>query len=452
MQEKTKNNKFVQKKIKKEKNNKNNKGITLIALVITIIVLIILAGISINLVLGKNGIFNKAKQAAEEYKQAAIDEQKMTNDLEEGIEKIANDNRPKTIQEAKEKNYGYFYEKTTLEDSDGNKVVVPIGFKIAEDSGDNVTEGIVIEDKDITTDGNGKQRGNQYVWIPVSNIDGSDSNPIKKSDNTDVVVTLGRYEFADGTESYPDDEGNPMTIGQEILRQTAENYTDETEEILIGSSYKELATYREGKESLGTDGENRTAKELEKFIESVRQNGGYYIARYEASYGEDGKANSKISTSYSESSVPTQEGTLWNYITQIKAAEACEGMYTTVESDLINSYAWDTAVLYIQKFSGDTDYSMQDGKSISINNGLTNTGKNSNDEVCKIHDMASNCFEWTTENSTYTVSSSAEPCVNRGGYCTGSGDYASHRGDSSAPYSSRYCTFRPTLYISTPES
>lgn len=42
---------------------KNNNGITLIALVVTIIVLIILAGISINLVLGENGIITRAKEA-----------------------------------------------------------------------------------------------------------------------------------------------------------------------------------------------------------------------------------------------------------------------------------------------------------------------------------------------------------------------------------------------------
>ncbi len=442
----------MQEKTKKEKNNKNSKGITLIALVITIIVLIILAGISINLVLGENGLFNKAKQAAEEYKQAAIDEQKMTNDLEEGIDKIGNDNRPKTIEEAKEKNYGYFYEKTTLADSDGNKIVVPAGFKIADDSGNNVTEGIVIEDKDITTDGDGKQRGNQYVWIPVSNINGKGTNKIKKNNGAgateDIEITLGRYEFADGTESYPDDEGNPMTIGQEILRQTAENYTEETDEILIGSFHKELVTYREGKESEGTDGLNRTAKDLKGFIDSVEANGGYYIARYEASYGKDGKPNSKVSVNENNtSSAPTQEGYLWNNITQIKAAEACDNMYDTVSSDLINSYAWDTAVLYIQKFSGDTDYSRQDGK--SINNSITNTGKNSNDEVCKIHDMAFNCFEWTTENSTYTYSSSAYPCVNRGGCYYSSDYYTSYRSKSNATGSYKSVAFRPTLYISS---
>ena len=45
-----------------------NKGITLIALVITIIILIILAGVTLNLALGENGLFNKAKVVVEDYK------------------------------------------------------------------------------------------------------------------------------------------------------------------------------------------------------------------------------------------------------------------------------------------------------------------------------------------------------------------------------------------------
>ena len=44
---------------------KNNKGITLIALVITIIVLLILAGVSIAMLTGENGILNQASKAAE---------------------------------------------------------------------------------------------------------------------------------------------------------------------------------------------------------------------------------------------------------------------------------------------------------------------------------------------------------------------------------------------------
>ena len=54
---------------------KNNKGITLIALVITIIVLIILAGISINLLMGDNGIITKAQDAARVQKEGEIKEE-----------------------------------------------------------------------------------------------------------------------------------------------------------------------------------------------------------------------------------------------------------------------------------------------------------------------------------------------------------------------------------------
>ena len=44
---------------------KNNKGITLIALVVSIIVLLILAGISISMLTGQNGILNRATETKE---------------------------------------------------------------------------------------------------------------------------------------------------------------------------------------------------------------------------------------------------------------------------------------------------------------------------------------------------------------------------------------------------
>ena len=55
--------------------NKKERGITLIALVVTIIVLIILAGISINLIFGTNGIINKAKDAKIKTEIASIKEE-----------------------------------------------------------------------------------------------------------------------------------------------------------------------------------------------------------------------------------------------------------------------------------------------------------------------------------------------------------------------------------------
>ena len=420
--------KSERKNLNKEKHiimKRNTKGITLIALVVTIIVLIILAGVSISLVLGENGIVNKAKKAKENTELAKVEEETRLNELAKQIEEGTSGgttNPPETIKNIEEVKGGSYFDKaTTIKDSDGNLIKVPEGFKIAEDSGINVTEGIVIEDNDII-DGIGNNRGNQYVWIPVG-------TGIKKADGSSVDITLGRYTF-----EYPD--------GTPILQQNAENYADE---VIIDSYYKELATSRTGVASSGTDGLNTTALNLKGFVDSVKANGGYYIARYEASYGTDGKANSKVSNSFSEDTAPTTEGTLWNNITQIDAATASRNLYEAVTTDLINSYAWDTAIVYIQSFSGDTDYSMQIGG--NINSSLTNTGTNK-DELCKINDMASNTTEWTTENSTYTGSTNAFPCTDRGG---GYGDRYGYTSDRSGTHMSnnrgQYISFRTTLYM-----
>lgn len=53
---------------------KNNKGITLIALVVTIIVLLILAGVSIAMLTGQNGILNRAREARENSAAGTLDE------------------------------------------------------------------------------------------------------------------------------------------------------------------------------------------------------------------------------------------------------------------------------------------------------------------------------------------------------------------------------------------
>ena len=54
--------------------SKEQRGITLIALVITIIITVILAGVAINLTVGENGLFTKAKQAREKMQIVTITE------------------------------------------------------------------------------------------------------------------------------------------------------------------------------------------------------------------------------------------------------------------------------------------------------------------------------------------------------------------------------------------
>ena len=61
---------MIKLKRKKQKFKSENRGITLIALVITIIVLLILAGVSIAMLTGENGILTQAQKAKEETERA----------------------------------------------------------------------------------------------------------------------------------------------------------------------------------------------------------------------------------------------------------------------------------------------------------------------------------------------------------------------------------------------
>ena len=70
---------------------KKERGITLVALVVTIVVLLILAGVSLSLVLGQNGIVTRATEGSENYTNASAEEgQTMTNGVNWLDETIAN--------------------------------------------------------------------------------------------------------------------------------------------------------------------------------------------------------------------------------------------------------------------------------------------------------------------------------------------------------------------------
>ena len=71
---------------------RNKRGITLIALIITIIVLLILAGVTINMVLGDNGLINKAKNSSYISERGKLQEQ-----LEIIKAELAIDNRGKKV-------------------------------------------------------------------------------------------------------------------------------------------------------------------------------------------------------------------------------------------------------------------------------------------------------------------------------------------------------------------
>ena len=447
-------------KTKNKRSYLGERGITLIALVVTIAVLLILAGVSISALFGDSGIIDRAKEAQDETNQATERDKKEIKELSNWLDsKISKTTEKPLITDSDlTSNNRTSSESTTViaEDKNGNQVVVPGGFKISGDSGESVEQGVVIEDKE----------GNQFVWVPVSNINGDGSNKIKKDDGSEVEITLGRYTFKREKNSTTNlyEDGTPTIIqkGSEYDQTTLAQATAGTldTKYKAGSYYYELNGSRTSNEKEDKTGTNTTAKNLKDFIEKTETNKGYYIARYEASYGSgynssgtdtatkfgNAKPLSKVSTANSTSSMSYTVGTLWNDITQGQAALVSQNMYKNdkyVESDLINSYAWDTAIVYIQAMGNENYANANRG----TNTSLKDTGS-TGDEKCKIFDMAGNAREWTTEYSTYTSSSNVYPCTSRGGYYDGSSYCTSNRNNYSATNSGyNLVSFRPLLYV-----
>ncbi len=431
-------------KTAKKQKLKESKGITLIALVITIIVLLILAGVTIATLTGDNGILTKAGDAKTQTEQAKEDENfkiaiagsygtdgKLNlKDLKDNLEnqeidydknntgfplEVTVNGEKKKIDEngnvtvklesvADSKTKGtVFNDVTTLEDTYGNQVKIPKGFKIANDSATDVTGGIVIEDATYTN-----TIGSQFVWIPVGT---GEKNAIKKANKETVDIALGRYIFTKNSD------------GTITTSEYSGSYTEDTV-----SSYG-----------------NAIAKDIEQFKKSVKEiNHGYYIGRYEA--GKTGNDGFMVCKSEQE---------VWNNITQPKASEVSRNMYGSeakVTSDLINSYAWDTAIVFVQKCgteSNSSTYSYTYGESSTSTSAPQTTGTNilkatsKVDKQCNIFDMAGNCREWTTE----TYSDYSYPCVYRGGSYNDSYSYTSYRNNYNTSNALSYVSFRPLLYL-----
>lgn len=417
------------------RNYSNQAGITLIALVVTIVVLLILAGVTINAVFSDRGIIKKAQDAQNKANESIQKDMEQINALENWLnENTGESNNDKEVNISTLVGKGAVTKNTKAVDTYGNKITIPKGFKVLAHgteagsatytySGDTipaVQDGIVIEDTQTGT------AGNQFVWVPVGTIKNKSGDP-KGATST---ITLGRYSDFTAT--------NGVYTPAQVA--SVENYT---KAVTISNWYQELSTFRAGNSATDSTAENATARNLAEFISTSLSNGGYYIARFEAS----GTA-SQITSKYNQ--------TLLTKITQPNAAKAAREMYGEVKennelvyaSDLVNSYAWDTAIIFIQTYSTETDASSYASQNKSKS--FANTGKN-NDKYCNIWDMSGNAWEWTTEYSTGYSSSYFNPCVFRGGYYyTDNGlacFYTSYRSSFHTTFSYSNIGLRPLLYV-----
>ena len=386
--------------MKRQKN-----GITLIALVVTIIVLLILAGVAISLTIGNNGLFTRAENAANTWRKAETNEQEEMKNFEglydETVKNLGlngngnGEGSKKPIGEIT----GNETEKTETTDKEGTRIIVPAGFKVINPEA-TVNEGIVIEDVSAN---NSDTVGNQFVWIPCS-LDGANGS-----------LKYDRCAFT---------RENPTWNYRQslVLGEDGKHEKDEDESYKIVREDNKSNYYHEA------------LPEDEK--RSIEENGGYYLGRYELGCDTERTENSK--GNITAIGKVKAELSVYNYVTRDEAKEISERLYNG-KSKLCSSYAWDTALKFIDGQQG-TYAVNSEGDNYTGN--LENTGYH---VVKNIYDMGGNVAEWITD--TYTDSSN--PCVIRGGsyYTSSLSSPAGYRGYGSTNHFSVRVGGRITLYV-----
>lgn len=379
----------------KQQKEKFNQGITLVALVVTIVVLLILAGVSLNLVLGENGIISKAREASTKTVQAQQNSEIEMNLLEQ---ELAN---------------------ATKEPDPAEGVKIPTGFYYV---GGTKTSGIVISDNVNDKDKYKNKAvvgtdllGNQYVWIPCT------------TDSTSSKLQYARTEW--GVEEDGDD--NSRAIKDELtLTDASVTYSD-----------------ADTANGINADVSKEIVAQIKAEKASVAQYGGYYIGRYEVGRNSDTAVVKYNQTPYASITWSTAYGLAKKIITN-----------SEVNSYLCSSYAWDTAVNFIQNNSTAKNYAtsiegfngnwnpqaVKDpsgnvikpaGTSQQLNTGLTT-------QFCNIFDMGGNEAEFTTELNP----GSSETVVLRGGGYYSSSP-AGYRWDYTSGNAYVSYGFRATLFL-----
>ena len=169
-----------------KKQRKNSNGITLIALVITIIVLLILAGVSIAMLTGDNGILTQAQNAKNRTEEAQREEENILTNYEDYINNATLDTAI----------VGEIVTGGNKQYSKNGKAIIPEGFAIVPGL-DDVSQGLVISDVANDTE----NKGNQFVWVPVENFS-----------------EFKRYDFQNNEElssSYTEESGDGVSTGTE---------------------------------------------------------------------------------------------------------------------------------------------------------------------------------------------------------------------------------------------
>ena len=478
---------------------KTNKGITLIALVITIIVLLILAGVSIAMLTGENGILTQAQKAGEQTdigkeKEAialayngAVTEKQDTNvtakDLNDqfkanGTSATADGESPITVTFESGRQYTIDENGAISEPTEAN-IVASLkieGEKVTEppipNTGDpsnvfthvdgTVENGYVIQDTN----------GSQFVWVPVDKNQKIKINVTSKEDIESITLTdpygdnILTVENANVETTYSNQEVTPTINGPYVLKVTTaseeKNFALKVHSLYAFDTMTDWMLTDEYCEKFGMTLESMLSQygcetveeaypivgakmkgqyeDKEDYTLFVNNNGGFYIGRYEAS-GTTGNVAVK------KDAMPLVR------ISQTDALSNAKSMYTSSEftSSLLTGAAWDRTLGWLEETGAVTSYEIVvDSKTwgnysddkFSNTTGIANTGAFPETQKNHIYDLAGNVEEWTTEaHSTCRVI--------RGGVFNYSGSYypSSNRSYYSPDNSGSYIGYRPALYL-----
>ena len=294
---------------------------------------------------------------------------------------------------------------TTVEDAIGNKVVVPAGFIVVNPE-DYVTDGIVIQKV---------SNGNQYVWIPCT-TDSSDTSKLQYQ-RTEWTVELDADTLASKDE---------LTLTDSDVTYS----TTDTENGINATVSAEIVAQINSEKA------------------SIEQYGGYYIGRYET--------GNSSNTAVIQQNVEPYAEIKWS-----EAYSLAKGIDvgSTANSYLCSSYAWDTAIKFIQNSTIWTNYATS--RDNTNDNYLDKEVVNANGEVIKeagtatrlktglttdkanIYDMGGNVGEFTTEINPGT----GQSIVLRGSHYNDHMGLAGGRWDDIPSISGTSCGFRTTLFL-----
>ena len=346
----------------RKQERREEKGITLVALVVTIIVLIILAGVTLNIVLDNDGIINKAKQAADDYENAQKEEQELLGQIEKYL------NPP-----------------------------IPDGYVVSSVPGENiVSSGLVIyEGDEPVTEENHEEsmlNRNQYVWIPVDDI----NSMVMCSSNTGESICNLVYDEETNTLecTNPEHASTATDLVGRLYTSTSTTDGDNTIYSYTMDFTKKDQTYDSNgyhePNTVSNDASNSlTIEQLKSdftaMAKSVAKNGGFYISRYEVGANGESKKNQKVLTAASS------DGS--NYL----GANMWYGLYNTIRKiDENKQMIWGCQYDQVIKFIGEEAQVGHKERNLTATHDLS--GQNELDKMNNVYDLEGNYREWTLEN------------------------------------------------------